>query len=385
MEFVPAAAQATLIAFAVIYALSYLVELARMARSSTLDLLNSAQQGEREPKTRWLMALIGLACLGGGYWIAITTQDVLTAVGGVLSGGHTGHRGNVPAVHCRQHRGAEAAARKQALLLQAEPLHLRVRMIYRMKQNAAGLATICILSTMVLVMVSSTVSLGIGTEDSIAERYPREISFEDNGAIEDSDARGRAIIESSLAAHGVAPENYVSYRAITFAAARGERAFILDVAQSEFYNNSLTSVTVMPYEDYLAFAASGDAPMARRGRGPGVGAVPEGGVLDVGSLSFRIAARIEGDFACTPSAYMFADAAVLVVRDMQVRERIAREQEAIYGPAALGKSRACSPLTFRWRAKRSSLRATTWSPHCALPTRRATRSGATRAASRSTS
>ena len=121
MEFVPAAAQATLIAFAVIYALSYLVELARMARSSTLDLLNSAQQGEREPKTRWLMALIGLACLGGGYWIAITTQDVLTAVAVFFLAVILVIAGTYPAVHCRQHRGAE-----QALLLQAEPLHLRV-------------------------------------------------------------------------------------------------------------------------------------------------------------------------------------------------------------------------------------------------------------------
>ena len=334
MEFVPAAAQATLIAFAVIYALSYLVELARMARSSTLDLLNSAQQGEREPKTRWLMALIGLACLGGGYWIAITTQDVLTAVAVfflavilVIAGTYLLFIAGSIAV-LKMLRANRRYYYKPNHFISVSG------MIYRMKQNAAGLATICILSTMVLVMLSSTVSLGIGTEDSIAERYPREISFEDNGAIEDSDARGRAIIESSLAAHGVAPENYVSYRAITFAAARGERAFILDDAQSEFYNNSLTSVTVMPYEDYLAFAASGDAPMPGADEVLAWGAVPEGGVLDVGSLSFRIAARIEGDFACTPSAYMFADAAVLVVRDMQVLERIAREQEAIYGPAA---------------------------------------------------
>ena len=81
---------------------------------------------------------------------------------------------------------------------------------------------------------------------------------------------------------------------------------------------------------------------------------------------------------------MFADAAVLVVRDMQVLERIAREQEAIYGPAA---SEVARVFAFDIPLEGEALVAAgdDVSPHCALPTRRATRSGATRAASRSTS
>ena len=49
-------------------------------------------------------------------------------------------------------------------------------MMYRMKQNAAGLASICILSTVVLVLISTTISMYIGAEDMIARRYPREMT-----------------------------------------------------------------------------------------------------------------------------------------------------------------------------------------------------------------
>lgn len=50
-------------------------------------------------------------------------------------------------------------------------------MAYRMKRNGAGLASVCILATMVLVMLSSTTSLYFGAEDSLMARYPRELSI----------------------------------------------------------------------------------------------------------------------------------------------------------------------------------------------------------------
>ena len=50
-------------------------------------------------------------------------------------------------------------------------------MLYRMKQNAAGLAGICILSTMVLVTVSSTVCLYAGVKDMVNDRQQKSIGI----------------------------------------------------------------------------------------------------------------------------------------------------------------------------------------------------------------
>ena len=49
-------------------------------------------------------------------------------------------------------------------------------MLYRMKRNAVGLANICVLSTMVLVIISTTVCLYAGVEDSLKQNFPKEIS-----------------------------------------------------------------------------------------------------------------------------------------------------------------------------------------------------------------
>lgn len=333
MEFVPAAAKATLIVFAIIYALSYFVELRRMSRSSAIDLLKSASQGEREPKTRWLMALIGVLCLGGGYWISISTQNVLQAftlfflaVTLVIIGTYLLFIAGSIAV-LKMLRANRRYYYKPNHFISVSG------MIYRMKQNASGLATICILSTMVLVMASSTVSLAIGTEDTIAKVYSHEIQFEDRGLIEDTDARGREVIETALARHGVEPENYVSFRTISFTAGREGNTFVFDDSNFDYYEGTMAAIAVLPYEDYLALAPDSELPMPGADEVLVYGSVPDGETVNLDGLSMRIAGRIDS-FPYLSTGVMFTEPVVFVVRDMQVVERIDAMQEEAYGNAA---------------------------------------------------
>ena len=91
-------------------------------------------------------------------------------------------------------------------------------MMYRMKQNAVGLANICILSTAVLVMVSSTVSLYIGMEDSLYTRYPKEIAVTAGNVSEENIQMMDSAVASILKEEKLEPKDAVRYRVLSFAA-----------------------------------------------------------------------------------------------------------------------------------------------------------------------
>ncbi|MCI6041490.1 MAG: FtsX-like permease family protein, partial [Clostridiales bacterium] len=132
-----------------------------------VELLRSAEVGEREPKARWFITLVGLLALGAGYWLSATVKDAAVmilfffiAVLLVIVGTYLLFTsGSVTLLK---------ALRKNRRYYYKPDHFISVSgMIYRMKQNAVGLANVCILSTMVLVMVFSTLSLWLGMEDTL--------------------------------------------------------------------------------------------------------------------------------------------------------------------------------------------------------------------------
>lgn len=164
------------ILFAGIYFLTLLYNMMQIKLANPIQLLSGGNVGEREPKTKWLLAVLGIICVGTGYYIAITVKNPLSvlllffvAVVLVIIG-----------TYCLFTAGSIALLKllrkKKSYYYQAKHFSAVSGMLYRMKQNAVGLANICILSTMVLVMVSGTVCLYMGTEDEINQRYPMDIN-----------------------------------------------------------------------------------------------------------------------------------------------------------------------------------------------------------------
>ena len=123
-----------------------------------------------------------------------------------------------------------------------------------MKQNGAGLATICILSTMVLVMVSGTASLYVGNSDILHNRYPREFNFTCRGDVEASMAAAEQASQEALTARGLAAQNLLRYRYAAFTALQEEDAFLLDIAgqlQSPTgIDGRIMELYLIPLEDY---------------------------------------------------------------------------------------------------------------------------------------
>lgn len=171
----PTACQNTVILFVLIYSAALLYNFMQIKLANPIELLHGSNTGEREPKTKMIMTLIGLAALGSGYYIAITVGDAISAlslffVAVILV---------IIGTYCLFTAGSIALLkllrRNKKYYYKAKHFTTVSGMIYRMKQNAVGLANICILSTMVLVTVSTTVCMYLGVEDSLKVRYPHEV------------------------------------------------------------------------------------------------------------------------------------------------------------------------------------------------------------------
>ncbi len=200
-----------LILFGVLYFLIFLNSLQQIHLNNPIELLRGGQVGEREPKARWLLALFGILLLGSGYWIAVTITNPVQAftlfffaVILVILG-----------TYCLFTAGSIAILkmlrRNRRFYYKTNHFIAVSGMIYRMKQNAVGLANICVLSTMVLVMISSTCSMYFGMEDMIDKTYARDIEVRVNS---DSEEIGEAVdsaVEGILQEQGASPQNLVQY------------------------------------------------------------------------------------------------------------------------------------------------------------------------------
>ena len=162
--------------FGAIYLLIYLNAVIRINLSSATELVKSETAGEKPPKANWLLGIAGVVILGAAYYIAVSIKSPLTAITlfffavimVIIATYLVFIAGSV--LMCRILQKNKGYYYKKNHFVSVSS------MSYRMKRNGAGLASICILATMVLVMISSTTCLYFGTEDSLRARYPRNVN-----------------------------------------------------------------------------------------------------------------------------------------------------------------------------------------------------------------
>ena len=173
----PKAIISTIKIFGCTFVLLFLNNLRQLYFTSTIELLGSEKAGAKPPKANWLVAIAGLVLLGIAYYISVTIKNPLAAfsvffIAVVLV---------IIATYLLMIAGSVVMCR----ILQKNKTYYYKKnhfvsvssMAYRMKRNGAGLASICILATMVLVIISSTSCLYFGHEDALNRRYPRQIDF----------------------------------------------------------------------------------------------------------------------------------------------------------------------------------------------------------------
>ena len=238
----------TLLLFAVIFLLVFLNSLRNIHLSKPIELLQSKSTGEREPRARLIIAILGILCLAGGYYISVTTKDIMTAITLffvavilVIIGTYLIFTaGSITLLKLLRKNKRYYYKTKHFLSVSG--------MIYRMKQNAVGLANICVLSTFVLVMLSSTTALMIGEDDALKSRFPYEVSFQ--ASQEEALDSFSESFEKAVTNAGLTVTNKEFSKELSFAALERENYFEVTSEQRfEDYNrlNNLCFITIDEY------------------------------------------------------------------------------------------------------------------------------------------
>ena len=168
----------TAIFFGALLFVTLLLNLGRLHVQKPVELLRQGNVGEREPRTRWLLTVLGLLSLGGGYAIALTTHNSIQAIGLYFVAVFLVIIGTYCLFSAVSVAVLKALRKNKGFFYRTGNFIGVSGMLHRMNRNAVGLANICILSTMVLVMISATLALFLGTEDAITTRYPGDLNAE---------------------------------------------------------------------------------------------------------------------------------------------------------------------------------------------------------------
>lgn len=248
--------------FSIIFLVILLQTLWQIRGASAMELLRSENAGEKPPRANWLLALAGLVILAAAYYLAVSIENPIEAllwffVAVIMV---------IVATYLLFIAGSVTICR---ILQKNKSYYYKTShfvsissMVYRMKRNGAGLASICILCTMVLVMLSGTVCLYAGTEDSLRSRYPRNIiidatfgnmeAMESEAADHVREAAGQAV--STEGDGTLIAENVLDYRIGDFSCIMEEgRVFTYDENIFAFQMSAFADtwqIFLVPLEDY---------------------------------------------------------------------------------------------------------------------------------------
>ena len=250
----------TCVMFTVIFFLLLLNGLRQVHGTKPIELLRSENVGEKPPKANWIVAFLGVIVLAMGYGIALSINDVMSAMLAfflavilvIIATYLLFVAGSV--VLCRILKMNKRYYYKTSHFISVSS------MSYRMKRNGAGLASICILCTAVLVMISSTASLYIGTEDLLRHRYPRNIVMDITSVDEAVTGQIFEMTEGVLEQKGLTGENVLTYELLDLSGSLEEDTLIFDSANllTVTSYSTIRQLFIISLEDYNRLTGSNE-------------------------------------------------------------------------------------------------------------------------------
>lgn len=200
-----------LVYYAVIFLLIMINSLRQIHLSNPIELMHSENSGEKPPKANYVLAVLGVVILAAAYAMAVYIKNPLSAIFAFFVAVIM----VIAATYLLFISGSVAVCR---VLQKNKRYYYKTnhfisvsQMAYRMKRSGAGLASICILSTMVLVTLSSTICLYIGEEDMMRNRYPRNIVLDTYSVEENMTSLTHKAAQDALDKFGETPENILHY------------------------------------------------------------------------------------------------------------------------------------------------------------------------------
>lgn len=242
----------TVLLFHAIFLLIFLNAVRQIQMSNPIELLKAGNVGEKEPKTKILTAIAGVVCVGIGYYIALTTENPIAsltmffvAVILVIVGTYMLFTAGSIAL-------LKALRKNKAYYYKTKHFTSVSGMIYRMKQNAVGLANICILSTAVLVMVSSTSSLMLGMEDVIQTRYPNNFVVYADEETKEKSFEGFDKIRDLQEEMNLEVTQETQYSYLAFSSINDGDTFLVNRTGSIAVMNDIANLIFVTLDDYNA-------------------------------------------------------------------------------------------------------------------------------------
>ena len=242
----------TVVVFILLFIALLLFNLLKIHVSNPITMLKGNQTGEREPRGSWIITIIGIAALAAGYYMALTIESPLQAFGMFFIAVVLVMVGTLCLFLAGSIAFLKALRANKSFYYKPNNFISVSGMIYRMKQNAAGLAAICILSTMVLVTISITATLYTSVDKVIDSQmhFHVEISYDDGL----EDAIENVLAENSKNA-GVAFVDRKNFRSVDLILIR-EGANFRDIKQDDdYYSNfdMISAVSFITIDDINAF------------------------------------------------------------------------------------------------------------------------------------
>lgn len=165
----------TVILYAIVFLLLLAVNCIRVLRLKPIELMNEGRAGEKEPKAKWFLALLGILSLGAGYYIALTTENPVQAMNWFFIAVLLVIIGTYLLFMSGSIAFLKLLKANKKYYYQKDHFITVSGLMYRMRQNAQGLASICILSTAVLVVLSTTSCLYASMDEIMDTRFPRDV------------------------------------------------------------------------------------------------------------------------------------------------------------------------------------------------------------------
>ena len=237
----------TVVFFGALFLLLLLNTIRIIHLSNPVQLLRAGSEGEREPRSKWILALLGAVCLAAGYLISLRTNVALYAIQNFFPAVILVIIGTYLTFIALSVVVLKALRKNRRYYYKTSHFATVSGLIYRMSRNAAGLASICILSTMVLVTVSTTVSLYKGLDAYAAVRWPQDMTLTlmtdpQTNTVPDV-APVLQVVDDTMTRAGLTQSNVHGYRTVRFSAQRSGDA--LDLTSEQLTGSSADEYTVM--------------------------------------------------------------------------------------------------------------------------------------------
>lgn len=238
----------TAVIFTGFFLLALLMNIRTIRVAQPVELLRGSSEGEREPKSKWVLAVLGVVFLAAGYVMSIMTKDVVSAITLFFIAVICVIIGTYLMFIAFSIVLLKGLKKNKRYYYQTKHFATVSGMIYRMKRNAAGLASICILSTMVIVTVSTTVCLYAGVGDIINNMYPYDVNMKYYPYSQQTSEKLEAAAEDTAKRQGREIKELYSFSKMSFAANRSGDKLIVD-------NDTITGigsvdVTIITPEGY---------------------------------------------------------------------------------------------------------------------------------------